>query len=128
MSLARPDDLLRWLDLLLLKPADALTVDERASAQPVPGAPAELAGVPAGVPRGRLTDWRVAAADWSDADHAAMTEWIDTKIRSAMRESWDRVPELQQVLPRTPTLAGAFAAMWREGVHPYRMRVTATSG
>lgn len=99
MSLARPDNLFCWLDLLLLKPADA-TVDERAQARPLPGAPGGLVGAPAG----RLANWDVVASDWSDADCAATAAWIDKRVPPAMVRPMANVGRIQETLRKSPTL------------------------
>jgi hypothetical protein len=43
---------------------------------------------------------------------------IDERIRPAVERALANVRERQQALLKTPTLAGAFACMWRDGVHP----------
>ena len=76
--------------------------------------PAELRGVPAG----RLVHWRTAASEWSDEDRAAFEAFIDARMRPAMVEPMASVRARQEALRKSPTLAGAFGAMWRAGVHP----------
>jgi hypothetical protein len=116
MALERIDDLFRWLDVLMLKPAESLTADECAQAQPAPvGAPPGMRAVPTGV---RLAYWCTIATEWSDDDRAAFAMFIDDRIRPAMERAIAHVRERQQALLKTPTLAGAFACMWRDGVHP----------
>ena len=116
MALQGVDDLLRWLDVLILKPADSLSTEERSNASPAPdGAPPGLLAVPAGV---RLADWRTFATAWSAEDRAAFSAFIDERIRPAMSASMASVRERQETLLKMPTLAGAFALMWRDGVHP----------
>jgi hypothetical protein len=116
MALHTADDLFRWFDVLILKPAGSRSADERASARPAPdGAPSGLLGVPAGV---RLADWRSVATAWSDDDRSAFAVFIDERIRPAMAGPMANVRERQEALLEAPTLAGAFAGMWREGIHP----------
>ncbi|MBS0327433.1 MAG: hypothetical protein JSS46_12955 [Proteobacteria bacterium] len=116
MALQSVDDLLRWLDVLILRPAETLSADERAKACPVPeGAPAGMLAVPAGV---RLTDWRAIASEWSDEDRAAFAAFVDERIRPAMAGPMANVRERQEAIVKSPTLGGAFACMWRDGVHP----------
>jgi hypothetical protein len=110
------DDLLRWLDVLILRPAETLSADERAKAQPAPdGAPAGMLAVLTGV---RLADWQTIASGWSDEDRAAFTTFVDERIRPAMDGPMANVRVRQQALLKAPTLGGAFAWMWRNGVHP----------
>lgn len=116
MAIERIDDVLRWLDLLTLKPLDALAADERGKAQPVPGAPQGLLGIPMGV---RLADWRTVAVEWSDEDRAAMEVFIDERVRPAMIEELQLVHQCQEALRASPaTPAGMLAAMWAAGCHP----------
>jgi hypothetical protein len=116
MALQCTDDLFRWLDVLILKPADALTADECANSQPAPdGAPTSFRAIPAGA---RLSDWRSVAPAWSDDDRAAFADFIDARIRPAMVRALANVRERQETLLKTPTVAGAFACMWRDGIHP----------
>jgi len=116
MAIQGVDDLFRWLDVLILRPAESLSAEARASALPPPeGAPAGLLAVPAGA---RLADWRTIATEWRDDDRAAFSAFIDERIRPAMAGPMANVRERQQALLKTPTLAGAFASMWRDGIHP----------
>ena len=116
MALHGLDDLFRWFDVLILKPAESLSSDERASARPTPdGAPSGLLAVPAGV---RLADWQTVATQWSVEDRAAFSAFIDERIRPAMTGPMTNVRQRQETLLKAPTLAGAFAGMWRDGIHP----------
>ena len=117
MMLQGVDDLFRWLDVLLIKPPDQLSGDERASAQPAPDtAPAGWLAVPAGV---SLADWQSIADGWSADDRAAFVTWVDERIRPAMaRIMANDVRERQDALLKSPTLGGAFARTWVAGVHP----------
>jgi hypothetical protein len=117
MGLQAVDDLFRWLDVLMLVRADSVTADELARAQPAPdGAPVGLVAVPAGA---RLADWHAVACNWSDADRTAFATFVAERIRPAMQRVLDNdVRPVQAALVKTPTLAGAFAAMWKDGVHP----------
>jgi hypothetical protein len=117
MAIEQVDDLFGWLDVLTLKPAGQLAPGESARSQPAPaGAPSDLLAVPAGV---RLTYWQ-ALADmhkWSKADRAAMTAFVDERVRPWLADELAFVRERQRVLPAQPTLAGALAAMWLHGCH-----------
>jgi hypothetical protein len=117
MALQTVDDLFRWLDVLILKPDEALAADDRREAQTVPaGMPPGKLAVPAGV---RLADWRAIADAWSDGDRAAFVAFVDERIRPAMeRVLANDVRTRQDALLSAPTLGGAFACMWRDGVHP----------
>lgn len=116
MAIERVEDLYRWLDVLTLKPANSLTADERGRAQPAPeGAPPGMLTVPTGV---RLADWRTIASEWGDEDLAAFATFVEERIRPAMLAQMEGVRARQDALRKSPTLAGAFAAMWRDGVHP----------
>ena len=116
MALQTVDDLFRWLDVLTLKPSGFLTADARANARPAPdGAPPGIVAVPTGV---RLADWRTIADQWSDDDHASFVAFVDERIRPSMRRVLANVRTRQDALLKAPTLGGAFASMWRDGVHP----------
>ena len=106
MALKRVDDLFRWLDLLVLKPADSLTSDERARAYDAPaGAPEGLSALPTGIP---LADGRAFAQSegWSEADCAAFGAFIDDRIRPVMLRSFAHAQQIQKELCKSPTLAG----------------------
>ena len=66
----------------------------------------------------RLADWRAIAGAWSDEDRAAFSTFVEERMRPAMLAQMASVRARQQALLRTPTLAGAFACMWRDGIHP----------
>ena len=117
MAIEQADDLLRWFDVLLLKRADALTVEERSGARAVPGAPADLVGVVVG----RLSDYGTIASEWSAADRAVFESFFAERIEPAMQRQMVAVRDTQEALRKSPTLAGAFAAMWRGGVHPLQV-------
>ena|SRR5689334_13452194 len=116
MALQSVDDLFRWLDLLTLAPTGSLTDAERAAAQPAPeGAPPGYLAVPTGA---RVADWRMTAAQWSATDRTAFADFVEDRVQPAIAGVMDDMPAKQAALLRTPTLAGALATMWREGVHP----------
>ena len=66
---------------------------------------------------GRVGDWRTLAVDWTD-DRAAFVAFIDERIRPGMLQQMAKARAVQARLRKSPTLSGAFAAMWREGIHP----------
>ena len=116
MALQSVDDLLRWLEVLILKPADSLTAAEGANSQPArDGAPTGIRAVPVGV---RLADWRSVASTWTDDDRAAFAAFIEETILPAMAGPMANARMRQEALLKTPTFAGAFACMWRDGAHP----------
>lgn len=115
MSIEQVDDLYRWLDVLTLVPADSLRADQQAGARRVDAAPAGLLGLPIG----RLSDWEAIARDWSDADRHAFRTFIDERIRPAASDGmWRPVQACRQALLKSRSMAGAFAHMWRLGIHP----------
>lgn len=116
MAIREVEDLYRWLDVLILKPEAALTPDERERMQPAAeGAPPGMACVPTGT---GLADWQAVASNWSEDDRAAFSSFVDERIRPAMLAQMKSVRARQEALCKDPSLAGAFALMWRDGVHP----------
>lgn len=116
MALQGVDDLFRWFDVLILRPCESLSPDERATARPAPdGMPSALLTVPAGF---RLADWRTSATAWSAEDRAAFAVFIEERIRPVMAGPMANVRERQETLLKSATFAGAFACMWRDRIHP----------
>jgi hypothetical protein len=74
-----------------------------------------MLAVPTGV---RLADWRTIAEAWPDDDRAAFATFISERIYPAMERAMANVHTRQDALLKAPTLGGAFACMWRDGVHP----------
>jgi hypothetical protein len=98
MALETAEHLLGWLELLALDAEDHHTGR-------------------------RLKDWRALAEDqgWDAADCAAMEAFIDERVLPAMEEALGTVREGQALLVKSPTVAGALACMWRDGIHPLQV-------
>jgi hypothetical protein len=98
MSLESADDLLGWLDVLVLDP------DDPTSSTPV----------------GRLADWErhADAHEWSEADRLAMREFVRFKALPSMARVMDTVRKGQAALLKSDSVAGALARAWPGGVHP----------
>ena len=98
MALESADDLLAWLDMLVLDPDDA------ASSMPV----------------GRLADWERYADShhWNDEDRAEMQAFIVRVLPSMARIMDTNVRDAQEALLKSPTVAGALARCYRDGCHP----------
>jgi len=98
MALESADDLLAWLDMLVLDP------DDPASSAPV----------------GRLADWEryADAHGWDEADRLGMREFVQFKVLPSMARVMDTVRDGQAALLKSATVAGALARCWRAGVHP----------
>lgn len=99
MSLESADDLLGWLDMLVLDP------DDLASSTPV----------------GRLGDWEryADAHGWDAADRAAMRKFVIERVLPSMARIMDtNVQDAQVALLKSVMVAGALARCSREGVHP----------
>ena len=60
----------------------------------------------------------VPAPAWNEDDRVAFSIFIEQRIRPAMVRALANVRTRQEGLLKTSTLAGAFARMWRDGVHP----------
>jgi hypothetical protein len=101
MSIERVEDVLAWLDMLVLDP------DDPSSSAPV----------------GRLAEWEsyADAHGWSAADRTAMREFIRFKVLPAMAQVMVTVREGQAALLASREPAGALARMWRAGVHPLQV-------
>jgi len=101
MMIESADDLLGWLDMLVLDP------DDPASSAPV----------------GRIADWEryADAHGWSEADRLAMREFIRFKVLPSMVPVMDTVREGQAALLASREPAGALARMWKFGCHPLQV-------
>jgi hypothetical protein len=102
MALSSADDLLGLVDMLVLDPGDPTS----------------------STPVGRLADWEryADAHGWDAADRAAMREFVTERVLPSMARIMDtNVQDAQVALLKSPTVAGALARCWREGVHPLQV-------
>lgn len=79
-----------------------------------------MLAVPTGV---HLADWQSIADGWSVADRAVFAAFVDERIRPAMTGVMANVRERQEALLKSPSLGGAFANMWQNGIHPLQSDV-----
>lgn len=118
MALKSWDDLLPWIEVLFFVPhADSKDLETGQLSDDSLPAPPGLVAVRSGY---RLSDWQAHTQGWSEADRAAMHEFLDRRAREHFEPHLAHARGLQEKLQEGEGggLAQTLAGWHRLGIHP----------